>query len=55
VGVGGGILEKNHQNFFSSCPSELVRKEKMAPPPSIFLIVPFDFPNEIHGCKRRNL
>jgi len=28
---------------------------KMAPHPSIFLIIPFDFANEIHGCKRRNL
>ena len=27
MGVGGGILEKDNQNFFSSCPSELVRKE----------------------------
>lgn len=55
AGVDGGILEKENQNTSVSCPSDLVRKEKMAPYPLIFLIIPFDFPNEIHGCKRRNL
>jgi len=55
VGVGGGSLEKNNQNFFFSYPSDLVRNKNLAPHPSIFLIIPFDFTNEIHGCKRRNL
>ncbi|WP_220126046.1 hypothetical protein, partial [Thermosulfuriphilus ammonigenes] len=31
VGVGGGRLEKENQNFFSSCPSDLVRNKEMAP------------------------
>ncbi len=29
--IGSGSLEKNNQNFFSYCPPDLVRKEKMAP------------------------
>jgi len=55
VGVGGGILEKENKNSFSSYQPDLVRNKEMAPHFSIFLIVPFDFSNEIHGCKRRNL
>jgi len=53
--VGGGSLKKENQNFFFFCPSDLVRNKEIAPHPSIFLIISFDFPNEIHGCKRRNL
>jgi len=53
--VGGGNLEKENKNSFSSCLSELVRKENLASYPFIFLIISFDFSNEIHGCKRRNL
>jgi len=55
VEVGGGISEKENQNFLSSCSPDLVRKENLAPHSFIFLIIPFDFTNEIHGCKRRNL
>jgi hypothetical protein len=55
VGVGGGSLEKENKNFLFSCSPDLVRKEEMAPHSSIFLIIPFDFSNEIHGCKKRNL
>jgi len=55
VGLGGEILEEENQNIPSFYPSDLVRKEELAPHPLIFLIIPFDFPNEIHGCKRRNL
>jgi len=29
--VGGGILEKENQNFLPSCPSDLVQKESLAP------------------------
>ena len=31
IGMDAGSLEKEHQNFLSSCSSDLVRKEKMAP------------------------
>lgn len=55
MGVGGGSLEKENKNIPSFYPSDLVRNKKMAPHTLIFLIVPFDFPNEIHGCKKRNL
>jgi hypothetical protein len=55
VGVGGGILERENQNFLSSCPPDLVRKENLAPRLHIFLTIPFDFPHEIHQCKKRDL
>jgi len=55
VGVGGGSLEKENQNIPSFYPSNLVRKENLAPLFQIFLIIPFDFPHEIYKCKKRNL
>jgi hypothetical protein len=55
VGVGGGILEKENQNFLPHNPPDLVRKENLAPRLQFFLTIPFDFPHEIHQCKTRNL
>jgi hypothetical protein len=31
AGVGGGSLEKENQNFLSSCPSDLARNKRLAP------------------------
>ena len=59
LGMGGGIKknskESKTQNLPSFNPSDLVRNEDMAPHSLIFLTIPFEFPNEIHGCKKRNL
>lgn len=55
AGVGGGILEKENQNFLPYNPPDLVRKENLAPLSKTLRTVPIILPNSIHQSKERNL
>ncbi|MBC7333924.1 MAG: recombinase zinc beta ribbon domain-containing protein, partial [Actinobacteria bacterium] len=55
VEVGGGISEKENQNFLSSCSPDLVRKENLAPELKSNQTFPLILPNIVHQNKRRYL
>ena len=52
--MGGGILEKDNQNFLSSCSPELVRNKEMAPDRKLLQTFDIILSNLIHKSKERN-